>query len=404
MTKIAYFDCPTGIAGDMCLGALVDLGVPLEYLIDQLHGLGMAGEYRLRSHPITHHGQQGTKVHVDLQKSDHPPHRHLPEITALIQGAKLPRQARDWSLQVFEQLAIAEGAVHGIPPETVHFHEVGAVDAIVDIVGTCIGLDWLGVSRVYCSALPTGSGTVKAAHGRLPVPVPAVLKLWETRHVPIYSNDLEGELVTPTGAALMVTLAQNFGTVPPMQIQKTGWGAGTKALPLPNMVRVWIGTPTAAAETGATDPNADDLETVIVLETQIDDASPQAIAYAQAQLFTAGALDVFTQGIQMKKSRLGTLITVICPPAAVAACEAVLFQETPTLGIRRSPQRRRILARRFHTVTTPYGDVTLKIASQGDRILNIQPEYEDCATHAQAHGIPWHTVHQAALTAWEQHQ
>jgi uncharacterized protein (TIGR00299 family) protein len=318
----------------------------------------------------------------------------------MIQGAKLPRQARDWAIQVFEQLAIAEGAVHGVPPETVHFHEVGAVDAIVDIVGTCIGLDWLGVSQVYCSALPTGSGTVKAAHGRLPVPVPAVLKLWETRHVPIYSNDLEGELVTPTGAALMVTLAQEFGTVPPLRIQKTGWGAGTKALPLPNMVRLWIGTPTA--ETIAAESDSDDLETVIVLETQIDDASPQAIAYAQSQLFTVGALDVFTQSIHMKKSRLGTLITVICPPAAVAACEAVLFQETPTLGIRRSPQRRRILARRFHTVTTPYGEVTLKIATQGDRLLNIQPEYEDCATLAQTHNIPWHTVHQAALTAWQQ--
>lgn len=266
MTKIAYLECPTGIAGDMCLGALVDLGVPLDYLADQLSRLGIAHEYRLRSETVHRNTQRATKVHVELQvnsgaipaygpeptrppqatshtavhshdsehshlQDDFPHHhhmkppshthhshpsvpdqprplapiRHLPEIERLILAAQLPHRAEQWSLAVFRQLAVAEGAVHGVPPEQVHFHEVGATDAIVDIVGTCLGLDYLGIEHLYCSALPTGGGTIRAAHGRLPVPSPAVLQLWQMRQVPIYSNGIEMELVTPTGAAIVTT-------------------------------------------------------------------------------------------------------------------------------------------------------------------------------------------------------
>ena len=246
MTKLAYLECPTGVAGDMCLGALVHAGVPLEYLIDRLDGLNISQEYRLRAELVERNHQQATKVHVDLTPAHshpsnppetgdrqgdlhhhhHPPVRHLPDIEELIEAAGLPQRARDWSLAVFRMLARAEGAVHGIAPERVHFHEVGATDAIVDVVGTCLGLDWLGIDRLYCSALPTGGGTIRAAHGLLPVPAPAVLKLWELGEVPIYSNGIDRELVTPTGAAIAVTLARSFGAPPPMRLQKVGLGAG----------------------------------------------------------------------------------------------------------------------------------------------------------------------------------
>ncbi|MEL4893838.1 nickel pincer cofactor biosynthesis protein LarC [Crocosphaera sp. Alani8] len=248
MTKIAYLDCVTGIAGDMCLAALVDSGVPLEYLIEQLKGLNIDHEYNLSQEKVQRNGQQATKVHVQLLKDDNHDHhhhhtsaRHLPEIETIIQQANLPSRATQWSLDVFRRLAVAEGAVHGVSPEKVHFHEVGATDAIVDIVGTCVGLDYLDIEGLYCSALPTGGGTVRAAHGRLPVPVPAVLKLWESRQVPIYSNNIEKELVTPTGAAIAVTLVKSFGQPPKMVLEKVGLGAGSKDLPIPNILRLWIG-------------------------------------------------------------------------------------------------------------------------------------------------------------------
>ena len=237
-SRIAYFDCPTGIAGDMCLGALLDAGVPLEYLEQQLGGLGLGGAFRLRPERVQRQGQDGLKLHVELAGvAEEPPTveghhhhhdtRHLPEIETLIQGANLSQRARDWSLQVFRRLADAEGSVHGISPDRVHFHEVGAVDAIVDIVGTCVGLDWLGVDRILCSALPSGGGTVKAAHGQLPVPVPAVLKLFQMRGVMLYDNGIRRELVTPTGAALMVTLAESFGQAPaPSHAATTNWFGG----------------------------------------------------------------------------------------------------------------------------------------------------------------------------------
>ncbi|MGK7872951.1 MAG: nickel pincer cofactor biosynthesis protein LarC [Xenococcaceae cyanobacterium] len=432
MKKFAYLECPTGIAGDMCLGALVNVGVPLEYLIEQLKGLGLEQEYRLRTEKVHRNGQLATKVHVDLltdrisdednestqEKHNYShPHRHharvrhLPEIERLIKAASLPTRASAWSLKVFRQLAVAEGAVHGIEPEKVHFHEVGATDAIVDIVGTCLGLDWLGIDELQCSAMPTGGGTLRAAHGRLPVPVPAVLKLWESRQVPVYSNGIDKELVTPTGAAIAVTLATHFGPPPAMKIERVGLGAGTSELPIPNLLRLWIGeevTGDWALGTGTqlpiSNPQSPILETISVLQTQIDDLSPQAIAYAFEALFKAGAVDVFTQGIGMKKSRPGILLTVICPPEKYTACEAVLFRETTTLGIRHMTQQRAILQREIQQVETVYGTVRVKVASQGTgeqkKIVNVQPEYEDCAQLAREQDQPWRVVHQMALDAW----
>ncbi|MBW4545175.1 MAG: nickel pincer cofactor biosynthesis protein LarC [Symplocastrum torsivum CPER-KK1] len=450
MTKLAYLDCQTGIAGDMCLGALVAAGVPLEYLTEKLAKLGIEQEYQLRAENVHHNGQVATKVHVDLQTKEQHPHstsnghghhphdhdhsasltsetedktsvhaptRHLPEIEHLITTAELPPRVQEWSLAVFRKLAEAEGAVHGIAPQKVHFHEVGATDAIVDIVGTCLGLDWLGIDQLYCSALPTGGGTVRAAHGRLSVPVPAVLKLWELRQVPVYSNGIERELVTPTGAAIAVTLATGFGAPPAMTIQRVGNGAGSIKLPIPNILRLWIGQssmvnpplpPVSKGGLGGSDNEQQttnsSLETISVLETQIDDLSPQAIGYVFETLFNAGAVDVFTQPIGMKKSRPGILLTVICHPQDIEACEAVLFRETTTLGVRRLTQQRAILPREIQSVQTQYGEVRVKVAWSNDStdriITNVQPEYEDCATLARTNNRSWREVHHLALEAW----
>ena len=411
MVKIGYLECPTGIAGDMCLGALVDCGLPWQYLVDNLKSLGIEQEYQLRTETVIRNGQSATKVHVDLHHSHHHHHsgdehhhytaRHLPEIANLIQQASLPDRVKHWSLSIFQRLAIAESAVHGIPPEEVHFHEVGATDAIVDIVGTCIGLDWLNIEQLYCSPMPTGGGTIKAAHGKLSVPVPAVVKLWQTRNVPIYSNGIKKELVTPTGAAIAVTLAVDFGDPPAMKLSKIGLGAGSRDLEIPNILRLWIG------ETAVNQPEIRlKQETITVLETQIDDLNPQAIAYTLEELLAAGALDVFTQSIGMKKSRLGILLTVICHPELANTCKTIIFRETTTLGIRERTQQRSILNREIQSVMTKYGEVRVKIASWGSgenqKILNVQPEYEDCAALGRQHHVSWKEVSQNAVATWQQ--
>ena len=400
MSKIAYLKCPTGIAGDMCLSALVHAGVPWDYLTKSLAGLGIETEYKLQLDQVYRNSQLATKVIVHLHHhhsaSGHHHHhsaRHLPEIKTIIESAKLPVRVKDWSLRIFQQLAIAEGAVHGVAPEEVHFHEVGATDAIIDIVGTCIGLDWLKIEELYCSELPTGGGTVKAAHGRLAVPVPAVLELWKLRQVPVYSNGIAKELVTPTGAAIATTLARQFGAPPEMMIEQVGLGAGSQDLAIPNILQLWVGTATAEFSSQR--------ETITVLETQIDDLTPQAIAYTGEQLLQAGALDVFTQAVTMKKSRSGILLTVICLPELTNTCKKIIFQETTTLGIRERIQQRSILNRRIEQVNTQYGIVRVKIAAENksanSKIINIQPEYEDCAKLAREHCIPWLTVQQAAI-------
>jgi pyridinium-3,5-bisthiocarboxylic acid mononucleotide nickel chelatase len=500
MSYLAYWDCPTGLAGDMCLGALVDAGVPLEYLQGQLAKLGLGEELRIEAELVLRNGQQATKVrvlsamgeegpavavaraethhphahhphphdphhshdphthhshphdphtHNPSSHASHAPTRHLPEIVSRICRAQLPARVEAWSIAVFEKLAQAEGAVHGISPQQVHFHEVGAADAIADIVGTCLGLDWLGVDQIYCSALPVGGGMIRAAHGQLPVPAPATLKLFELGQVPVYHNGINRELVTPTGAALAIALATAFGPPPAMRLQKVGLGAGGLELPLPNLVRLWLGTaegpaPTTRAQANShthdhshdhshnhphphaqahghslepgptptkdrTDPDRRSpqlkldaldtpaLETVLVLETQIDDLSPQAIAYCLEQLLAAGALDAFTQSVGMKKSRAGLLITAIAPLEGADHLEAILFRETSTLGIRRQVQQRRALPRRFTQVQTDYGPVPVKLAYLGGECVNAQPEYEDCATLARQHHVPWRRVHQAAI-------
>lgn len=438
----------------MCLGALLDAGVPLAYLQSHLDTLGLSQEFSLQVGDTHRCGLRALRVEVqrlspapmDLAgaaphyhgSNDHQsPHRHphppgaahpeavgpmpvpvpsrnLAAIEHLITQANLPDRARTWSLAVFQRLAEAEAAVHGIATDQVHFHEVGATDAIVDIVGTCLGLDYLGIDSLVCSPLPTGSGQVQAAHGWLPVPAPAVLKLMAMGQIPIYSNGLAGELVTPTGAALVTTLAQQFGPPPALQLRRVGLGAGQKDLAVPNIVRLWLGEaepeppwPLAPAAREALAPVLPQSEErVTVLETQVDDMVPQAVGYLYEQLLAAGALDVFTQPIGMKKSRPGLLITVLCQPEAADRCTAILFAETPTLGIRYHHQQRRVLPRAYHPLHTPYGTVTMKVAYHPttQAVLNVHPEYEDCAALARSHQVPWQVVYQTALSTWVQSQ
>lgn len=449
MEKIAYFDCPTGIAGNMCLGAILSAGMPLEELTAQLQGLGLQDEYEFTVAPGRRQEQAALAVTINLVKAV-PAHRHLPDIEALIRQAQLPPQVVEWSLAIFQELAAAEAAVHGIAAEQVHFHEVGATDALIDVVGTCLGLHWLGVDRVVCSPLPVGGGTVKAAHGRLPVPAPAVLELLRRAQAPIYSNGIERELVTPTGAAIATTLSQSFGPPPAMTLHQVGLGAGSHDLPIPNILRLWIGTRPAHAASHIGHSHADHShvshshadhshtdnpmdsaplgskrldpehshpqhsehqhptgrplgyqESVVELQTQLDDLTPQAIGYLYDGLFQAGALDVFTQAIGMKKNRPGILLTVICRVADVAACQSLLFLETTTLGIRTTVQQRQTLHRAWQTVTTDYGSVQIKagLATPQGPVINLQPEYETCAQLARTQGISWKRVQWAAIAA-----
>lgn len=376
MERIAYLQCPTGIAGDMFLGALVSIGVPLEYIENGLKGLNLVSEYQLKEETVLRQGQSATKIHVDLTHHHHH-HRHLLDIETLINNGNLPPIVTANSLAIFRRLAEAEGKVHGISPQKVHFHEVGATDAIVDIVGTCLGLDYLNIQKLYCSPLPTGGGTVKAAHGKLPVPVPAVLELWQTREIPIYSNGIDKELVTPTGAAIVTTLAVNFGQPPEMTLRKIGLGAGSQDFAIPNILRLWLGE----AETSTS------MENIAVLETQIDDANPQIFGYLFEELLNIGAKDVFIQPVAMKKNRPGILLTVICDLDKIDTCETIIFQETTTIGIRRQIQQRSRLDREIETVNTKYGDIRVKVARKDEEIVNIQPEYEDCAMIARKDNI-----------------
>lgn len=415
--KLAYLDCPAGISGDMCLGALVDCGVPGPYLVERLAWLGLKDEYYLHFERVLKNGVAATSVRVDLVERPRAP-RHLPEIRALIEAAGLGERATRWSVRVFEMLAEAEALVHNTTADAVHFHEVGATDAIVDIVGTCLGFDYLAIDQLICSALPVGGGLVRAAHGVMSVPTPAVARLLEVRQVPVYSNRIHRELVTPTGAAIACALAESFGEMPAMAVLKVGLGAGEMDLPLPNVLRLWLGekTPLLLASTrqyqdkehehgkhehGEHEHGEHAHEEVIAcLETQTDDLSPQIAGYLFERLLAAGAADVFTVPVGMKKSRPGTLMTVLCAPDRVERCEEILYRETTTLGVRRRFQVRSILDRHIDRVETPYGPVAVKVGSREGQVLNAQPEYEDCRRLAETSGQPLKLIQQAALLAW----
>jgi pyridinium-3,5-bisthiocarboxylic acid mononucleotide nickel chelatase len=383
--KIAYFDCIAGASGDMLLGALVDAGLPLETLREKLAALKLGDEFELKAQKVSKNGFGATKVDVLVHEHQHG--RHLAEIEGIIQKSSLPGHFQEKAIDMFRRLAEVEAGIHGKPVAQVHLHEVGGVDTIVDVVGTILGLEALGVEQVYGSPLPLGRGFVKGAHGQIPLPAPATVAL--LKGVPVRGSEIEMELVTPTGALLLSTLCVAFGPLPAMTLTGQGYGAGGRDLPIPNVVRLLLGE--QAGRQGTC------VETLVLLETNVDDNSAEINGYVMEKLFAAGALDVFFTPIQMKKNRPATLISVLCRPADMDALEMILFRETSTLGVRRQPMERRCLERTSETVDTPYGPVRVKVARLPDGSTKRAPEYEDCKRAAETHSVPLRMVYDAAL-------
>jgi uncharacterized protein (TIGR00299 family) protein len=382
--KLAYFDCFSGISGDMTLGALVDAGCPVEYLRSELQSLQVPG-WTLSAERIWKNGMAAT--HVTVQTEDQQKHRSLSAILEILQNSQLAPQVRDRASAIFEKLGRAESYVHDAPLEKVHFHEVGAVDAIVDIVGSCIGFDALGIAKFASSPLNVGGGTAKMAHGILPVPAPATARLLQG--APTYSNGVQKELVTPTGAAIVATLCDTFGPQPAMTVSGIGYGAGTIDLEhQPNVLRIMIGE---AAEKSAASPYGLD-EEIAVIDVNLDDMNPQLYGYFLERALNAGALDVYMTPVQMKKDRPGTLLTVLCNPPDRQKLLDLIFTETTTIGARTYNAQRAVLPRKSITVTTSYGDVRVKVASRNGHICHATPEYEDCRKLALEKNVPLQTV------------
>ncbi len=373
----AFFDCFAGISGDMTLGALIDLGLPVADLEELLNLLGLA-ELRLTAPRITKDHLTGVHLQVDFRFRHPQPTRSYREIHDLITSAPLSSGVQERSLAMFRLLGEVEARIHGQPLEEVHFHELGALDTILDIVGVAYGMEKLGISRVFCSSLPMGYGMISAGHGRLPNPAPATLEL--LKGLPIYGTDLPGELVTPTGAVILKGLGASYEPCPPLRLERVGYGAGTKELPgHPNLLRIYLGEPLTAAPGRR--------ERVLVLETHIDDMNPELYEPLMAGLFAAGALDVALAPIQMKKNRPGMALTVIAPLAARESLLERLFTESTTLGVRVA-EVERVAARRWQeTIATPYGPLAVKVMEYGGR-RRLLPEYEACRKMAEETGLP----------------
>ncbi len=376
--KIAYFDCFSGISGDMVLGALVDAGCELARLEADVRRLPVTG-WKIHAEKVARGGLTATQVKVETNEQH--PHRSLAAIVELIEKAGLPPRVADRAERIFRRLGEAEARIHNVPVEKVHFHEVGAVDAIVDIVGGCIGFELLGVDEFGCSALNVGGGRVQTEHGALPVPAPATAEL--LRGAPTYSTGISKELVTPTGAAIASTLAARFGPMPLMTIGAIGYGAGVAELPeQPNVLRLFIG------EWAAREAPAPGEEAVAVIEANLDDMNPQIYGYFVERALAAGALDVFATPVQMKKNRPGQLLTVLCHPAAADRLMDLIFRETTTIGVRAYVARRRTLERESVPVETAFGVIRMKVSRLNGHILNAAPEYEDCQRAAAERCVP----------------
>ncbi|MFN4034136.1 MAG: nickel pincer cofactor biosynthesis protein LarC [Fimbriimonadales bacterium] len=385
--KLAYLDCIGGIAGDMTLAALIEAGVSETELLDALRTLPLSG-WQWRSERVEIEAIFARRVFITHDEDQ--PHRHLSDVLEVIERGDLPLKVKQDAGAVFRRLAEAEAAVHNTTPERIHFHEVGAVDAILDVVGACWGFYALGVERIVCSPLPMGRGFVQAAHGALPLPAPAVAEL--LRGVPTYGVPIQGETVTPTGAAIAVALCQRFGLQPPMRWEQIGYGAGHADRPLPNLLRLFVGESTDALQTPA-----GDWESIVQIETNLDNATPQQLGYVMERALEQGALDVFMTPVQMKKNRPGVLLTVLASPERADPLMRLLLRETPTLGVRYSLMNRRCLQRDYLPVETAYGTVRVKRARMGARVLHLAPEYDDCVALARQHGAPLHAIMQDAL-------
>lgn len=384
--KIAYFDCIGGASGDMILAALLDAGLPEATLHEQLALLRLPG-FELRSRRVNKNGFTATKV--DVIVADDAPARHLPDIEAVVTGSDLAPAIKQQAIDIFRRLGQVEANIHGVLPEQVHLHELGGLDTIVDVVGTLVGLAALGVERVVASPLPLGRGFIRGAHGQIPLPAPATVALLQD--VPIVGRDLDVESVTPTGAALLTSLAESFGPIPAMTLTAVGYGAGGRDTPIPNLLRLLLGEASAPGQAA--------VETLALLESNIDDLNPEFYDYVLARCFAAGALDVFFSPIQMKKNRPATLLRVLCRPGQADALRAIIFSETSTLGVRQQWVERHCLARSIETVETAYGPVRVKVARWGEGQAKAAPEYEDCRRLAEAQGVPLRDVYQAAAQA-----
>jgi len=450
--RIAYLECFSGVSGDMFLGALVDTGVPAEVLEKTVAALDVGALLEISR--VTRNGISATKVDVwvagekDLPRAEywaqeravqalsparsqpghnreharerhdhghghkhghqhspetgasradaetlHGPARGLIEIREIIRRAAISGTAKKTAIAMFESLGAAEAKIHNVPVEEIHFHEVGAVDAIVDIVCAAVGTEALGVDEIICSPLNVGGGAVECAHGTFPVPAPATVEL--LRDAPVYSSGVQAELVTPTGAAIVKTLARRFAAFPEMKIERSGFGAGSREFPgLPNVVRLTIGEANSLPVAKTT------REMVTVLEATLDDLNPQVFGYVMDRLLAEGALDAFGMPVLMKKNRPGTLLTVLCKTEDAGRLMQLIFTETTTLGVRRREEVRQTLARRWENVRTPWGEVRIKIASMNGTVTNYAPEYEDCRRLAAEHHVPLKTVMQEAARAY----
>jgi pyridinium-3,5-bisthiocarboxylic acid mononucleotide nickel chelatase len=384
--RIAYFDCFSGISGDMVLGALVDAGADLRAIEAELRKLGLEG-WTISAEKVKRGAIFATQVKVETSEGHH--HRGLSIILGRIDKAGLAPRAADRARRIFIRLAEAEARVHDVPVEEVHFHEVGAVDSIVDIVGAAIGFELLGIDEFACSALDVGAGQVKTAHGLLPVPAPATAEL--LRGAPMYTSGIARELVTPTGAAIATTLSTRYAQISEMTLRAVGYGAGSADLKeKANVLRILIGE-NATSEAGE---HWD--APVSVIETNLDDMSPQIYGYFVERALAAGALDVFSTAVQMKKNRPGVLLTILCDAAHTARLIDLVFRETTTIGVRTYDVRRKVLDRELVPVATPFGEVRMKISRMNGSVLNATPEYEDCQRLAAEKGIPLKQVIAAA--------
>jgi uncharacterized protein (TIGR00299 family) protein len=385
--RVVHFDCFSGISGDMTLGALIDAGVDATAITEALGSLGLPIEVRVEK--VKKGGFAATAVRIEAPPEHK--HRHLHHVEEIVGRGRLTSRQRGLALRIFRRLAEAEATVHGQPIEKVHFHEVGALDSIADIVGAAVGLDLLGAERFTSRPVPTGCGTVKCAHGLMPIPAPGTAEL--LKGVPLAPSSIQAELTTPTGAAILTTVVQQWLDQPVMTIERIGHGAGQRDLAeQPNLLRLFVG---AAATPAASD-------TVWMLETNLDDLPAEVIGYCYERLLAAGALDVFSTPVFMKKNRPGVLLSVLAPEEGLPALEEILFRETTTFGVRRYPVRRHKLERKATTVATPWGPVQGKLGWSEGQAAVFSPEYEDCARVAREHGVPLREVYLRAQQAYLQ--
>jgi pyridinium-3,5-bisthiocarboxylic acid mononucleotide nickel chelatase len=386
--KTLYFDCFAGASGDMTLGALVDVGVDQHALVEQLKSLGLAG-WKIDFEKSDRSGISATYARV--QTAHEHAHRHLADILKIIYESGLNDRVKDRAARIFSRLAEAEGRVHNQPVEKIHFHEVGAVDAIIDVCGAAIGFDLLGVERFVCSPLRVGTGMTEMAHGRFPIPPPAVAELLKGK--PVYAGDLEGEFVTPTGAAIIATVCEGFGPMPPMTIEASGYGAGTREHKnFPNVLRLLLGETEGASAAGD--------ESLLMIETNIDDMAPQLFGHVIERALELGALDCYLTPVQMKKSRPGMLLSILCRPDDREKFLQLLFAETTTIGARSYQVWRRALARETVRVETQFGPIHVKVAYTHNGDVNAMPEFEQCREAARKAGVALRVVQDAARGAY----